>query len=47
MRLLLLPGGVGIWLAAAALGGTIVVTALFTALALALAVWALAVLGEE
>ncbi|HZR94790.1 MAG TPA: hypothetical protein VFA56_03800 [Gaiellaceae bacterium] len=47
MRLLALPGSVGIWSAASALGGSAVVTALLTAGALALALWALAVLREE
>jgi hypothetical protein len=46
VRLLVLPGGCDIWLAASALGGSPVVTALFTAGALALALWAFAVLRE-
>jgi hypothetical protein len=46
VRLLALPGSVGIWFAASALGGSVVVTAIFTLGAVLLAVWALAVLRE-
>jgi hypothetical protein len=47
VRLLAAVGLVGIWQAAASLGGPLIVTALFTAAAAALGAWALAVLREE
>jgi hypothetical protein len=46
VRLLVAPGSVGIWFAAAAIGGSVVVTALFTAGALLVGAWAVAVLRE-
>jgi hypothetical protein len=44
VRLLVVPGLVGIWSAASTLGGSFLVTAVFTAGAALLAVWAVAVL---
>jgi len=46
VRLLSLLGLVGLWSAASSLGGSFVVTALFTAGAVALGLWALAALRE-
>jgi hypothetical protein len=46
VRLLVVPGLVGIWSAASTLGGSFLVTALFTAGAAALAIWAVAVLRD-
>jgi hypothetical protein len=47
VRLLGLAALVGIWHAASLLHGSVVVTALFTAGAALLGVWAIAVLREE
>jgi hypothetical protein len=47
VRLIALVGLVGIWQAAASLGAPLVVTALFTLGAAALAAWAVAVLRAE
>jgi hypothetical protein len=44
VRLLFVPGIVGIWSAASALGGPLLETALFTIGAAALGIWALGVL---
>jgi hypothetical protein len=44
--LLALPGAVGIWFAAAALGGSPFVTGLFTLGAVLLGAWAIVVLRE-
>lgn len=46
VRLLSLLGLAGLWSAASALGGPLVVTALFTAGAAALGIWALATLRQ-
>jgi len=46
VRLIALLGLIGIWQAAASLGGPLVVTAAFTAGAAALGAWAVAVLRE-
>jgi hypothetical protein len=46
VRVLTVPGSIGIWFAASALGGPVVLTAACTLGAALLALWAIAVLRE-